>query len=203
MQQNQNTPAAEQARNDFATCLSGIAVPPVTADKNQVQYTVEFTKQLLQRCQMREKTGGMVKPDELQGLGLAAKCVQDNLKIMAKNKAAAPVVKILSQKFGEAVNLIKAFGQRLQQAQKAQQEAQQQNGDGGKTASAVIAARTKAKIKEAEARQKMAHKDAAVKQELQHKALRTRADVAALDLKTASEIRRGGLFDEGEPDAGR
>ena len=203
IQQEKNTSAEEQARNDFATCLQGIPVPPVGATVNRVRYTVEMTKQLMQRCKQREKTGGMVKPEELQGLGLAAKCVQDNLKILAKNKANAKLVQALSKALGEAANLLKAFQQRLQAAAKAQKEAQQKNGggDGGKTGAALIQASVKAKIKEQEAKQKAAHKDAAFKQELQHKAVRTRADIAEKDVRAAADIHRD-MFGEEAGDAG-
>ena len=204
VQQTKNTPAAEQARNDFATLLQGIPVPPVAENVNQVQYVAELLKQLLQRCQQREKAGGMVKPDELKGLALAAKCLQDNLKVMGKSKAMQPIVKKFAQALGQAANLIKAFGQRLQEAAKKaqQQQAKQNGGDGGKTKATVIGAITKAAIKKKEAEQKMAHKDAQFKQDMQHQALRTRADLAAKDLTTASEIRRKGMFEEPEEEDG-
>jgi hypothetical protein len=201
-QQNQNPPAGEQARNDFATCLQGIEVPPVGPNINRMQYLAEFVKQLYTRCKAREKNGGMVKPEELQGLGLAAKTANANLQILAKNKAAQKEVQMLSKALGEVMNLLKAFQQRLQEAaKKAQAQQQQQNGDGGKTAAAIIGARTKAQIKAAEAKQKMAHKDAQLKQDMQHKDIRTRADIAAKDLTTASDIHRN-LFDEGDGEQG-
>jgi hypothetical protein len=201
-QQEKNTPAAEQARNDFATTLQGIPVPPVAADTNRMLYTVELLKQLMQRVQQREKGGGMVKPEELQGLALAAQCVKSNLKILAKNKANQKPVEVLGRKLGEIANLLKAFQQRLQQAAKAQQKAQAKNGngDGGKTGAALIGAIAKAKIKEAEGKQKLAHKDAAFKQDMVHRAITTRADVAEQDLRAAADIHRQNLFDEPEED---
>jgi hypothetical protein len=198
-QQNQNPPAAEQARNDFATCLQGVPVPPVGDNFNRVQYMQEFMKQFFTRCQQIEKAGGMVDKDKLTGLALADQTAKANLQILAKNKTQQKAVKVLAKALGECENLIKAFAQRLQQAMQKQQQAQQQNGgDGGKTKATVIGALVKAKVKDAESKQKLAHKDKEFKQRMMQEGVKTMADVASKDLTTAAEIRRKSLFDEGD-----
>lgn len=201
--QDKNNSAAQQARNDFATMLQGVPVPPVPGEVNRIEYVTELLKQLGQRVQMREKTGGMVKPDELQGLKLASNCLAQNIQIFGQDKTLAPVVKKFQDQLGKIVNLIKAFEQRLQAAQKKQQEAQGQNGNGqgeamAKVLPAIIAAKVKGKIKEKEADQKAKHKDAAFVQQLHHDNIRTAAEVAAKDLETAANIKRNRVFAEPE-----
>jgi hypothetical protein len=203
--QDENNLAGMQARTDFNTMLGGIPVPPVPAQVNRIEYAVELLKQFGQRVETREKSGGMVKPDELQGLKLTANCLAQNIQIIEQDKTMAPVAKKMSEELGKITNLIKAFEQRLQAAAKKQQEAQQQNGDGGeqmaKVAAPIIMAKTKAKIKEAEAQQKMQHKDAQFKQQLHHEAIKTRAGIAKMDLETAAGIKRNRVLDEGEDES--
>ena len=91
--QDKNNSAAMQARNDFATMLQGVPVPPAPAEVNRIEYVVAMLTALGQRVQMREKTGGMVKPDELQGLKLTANCLAQNIQILGQDKTLAPVVK--------------------------------------------------------------------------------------------------------------
>jgi hypothetical protein len=201
--QGQNNSAAAQARNDFATMLQGVPVPPAPGSVNRIEYVTELLKNLGQRVQMREKTGGMVKSDELMGLKLTANCLAQNIQILGQDKTLAPVVKKLSDELGKLSNLIRAFEQRLQAAQKKQQGQQGQNGQGevmAKVLPAIIGAKAKAQIKEKESAQKMRHNDAKFAQDTQHAALLTRAEIAEKDLKAAAEIKRNRVFSEPEED---
>lgn len=201
---NQNPPAAQQAGWDATQMLKGIPVQPATGI-NHVEYCEAMLKILGERIQAGQKKGGMVAPDELQGMKLMANSVAEHLKILEEDPSQKPVVKKLQDVLTKMGNMIRAFEQRLMAAAKKQQQQGQQNGDGGKQAAKVAApiimAKTKAAIKAAEAKQKLAHKDAQFKQQLTHEAIRAKADIAKTDLVTAADIKRKRMFEESEDDA--
>ena len=199
------TPATDSAAKDAGALLQGVDVPVLTGVNHQ-EYIGAMLKILAQRIQKGNKSPQkMVDAKELQGMQMIANQIAKHIKILSQDKTMKQFVKQAGDALGKLVNEIKGFQQRLMAAMKKQQEtAQKGNGHGGgevaaKVLPAIIAAKTKAKIKESEAKQKQTHKDLAFMQELKHKKIRTQADVAALDLQTAAAINRGGMksFDEG------
>jgi len=95
------------------------------------------------------------------------------------------------------MNYVKSWGQQIDEQHDANQ---QQNGDGGKTAAALMKAQTDAKIKEAGAAQKRKHSDlkfigdqkrknVQTAAEIQRQRAMTTAQVQATDMTTAANIR--------------
>lgn len=201
------TTATHMAENDCSSMLHLIQVEPMTGINHQ-EYIGKALQILGSRVKMGEQTPQkMVDKKELQGMQLIADAIAKQIKILEPDKTMGPYVKKASDALGQLVNKIKAFEQRLEAAQKKQQQdAAKQNGSGGgadimaKVLPAVITAKAKAKIKEGEAAQKSKHKEIAFMQEIKHKKIRTNAEVASQDLRTAAEIHRSGLTAFNEQD---
>lgn len=120
-----------------------------------------------------------------------------HIQIVEQNPNEQQRVKMWMDQLKAIMNEVKGWGQQIDQASEA---AQQQEGDGGKTAAAIIKAQTDAKLKEASTAQKMGHKQqqfAADQQrknvqtmaEIQRQQAMTQANVAATDMTTAANIR--------------
>jgi hypothetical protein len=117
-------------------------------------------------------TGGMATQAELIGLGNLAQHIEALIQMMAKDKSPAAKQKtnMYKQALGKLMNMVKAYGQRLQEQQKAQQA---QNGgmdaaDKAKLAVTVATGAAKIKIQKDKAAQTQAQKTLAFQQKLQH-----------------------------------
>lgn len=192
------TSSSQQAVNDYNSCANGVE-PEMVPGTNEIEYIVRALKLAETKVGAGLKSPQkMIPAKDLQALSPYVQDIGKHVRILAMDKQQAKLVKAFVKKLTQIAAQLKAFGQRLQAAMKAQQKQQQGNGGGGgelaaKVMPAVIAAKTKAKIKEEEAAQRRKHKDIAFAQEIQHKGVRAKADVAAKDLTTAAEIRRGGM----------
>lgn len=193
-QPNKITAASHDAQLAAGAMMNGIDVKPPPGS-NYIDYTKELLNQLAIKVQAGQKTG-MVNPKDLAGMKLMANSIAQCIQIIAANPQDKQLVANFKQALAKMVALIKAFEQRLQAAAKAKAQQNGQNGSGeaqAKVMAPIIMAKTKSKIKEAEAAQKLKHKELAFKQKLLQDATRTRADVARTDLTTAAEIRRGSM----------
>ena len=197
----QVTSSTQQAVIDWNTAANGIQ-PEMTPGANMEEYIVRALKLVAQKVQAgMQSPQKMIAPADLKAFPLYAKSIAQHIQAFGMDKSQAQKAKKYGAALAKLAAEMKAFGQRLQAAQQAAQKKQQAgNGNGeaqaaiaSKVLPAVIAAKTKAKIKEQEAQQKGRHKDIALLQELKHKKLRTQADVAALDTRTAADINRGGM----------
>jgi hypothetical protein len=194
-QQAKVTNSTQEASHNAASLLQSVPVGRLP-DRNSIEYIEAMLKILGGRVQIGMKSG-MVDPKELQGIQAIAQDIGQEIKILSGNKDEVKKSKEYSGMLSKMMNQIKAFGQRLQAAQKKQQQAgkQQEGGAGvaegvGKLMAPIIMAKSKAQIKEAEAKQKLSHKDAEFKQKQAHEAIRVKSNVAATDLQTAASIRR-------------
>ena len=194
-QQAKVTNSTQEASHNAASLLQSVPVGRLP-DRNSIEYIESMLKILGGRVQLGMKSG-MVDPKELQGMQAIAQDIGQEIKILSGNKDEVKKSKEYSGMLSKMMNQIKAFGQRLQAAQKKQQQAgqQQEGGAGvaegvGKLMAPIIMAKSKAQIKEAESKQKLSHKDAEFKQKQANEAIRVKANVAATDLQTAASIRR-------------
>lgn len=193
------TSSSQQAVNDYNSCANGIELEMIPGE-NETEYIARALKLVEAKVMAGMKSPQkMIPAKDLQALSPYTQNIGKHIQVLAMDKSQGQLVKAFGKKLAQLGGQLKAFGQRLQTAMKAQQKQQQQGTGGGggdiaaKVLPAVIAAKTKAKIKEQEAAQKKQHKDLAFMQELKHKKIRTAAEVAAQDLRTAAEIRRGGM----------
>lgn len=187
---NKNPPAAQQARWNCMTMLGGVPVPPPD-DLNWPEYLPACLMIMNGQIQAGMKAGGMVDPKTLTGLQLIAQHVAQCIHVFSQDPENGPQARQFESILTKHANEIRAFQQRLQEAQKKQAKAQQGNGAGdGKAQAAMLKAQVDGKIKAAKAQQEMKHKEAKFQQDRMHDAVTTRADIASKDLETASKVRR-------------
>jgi hypothetical protein len=183
----------------FATLMLGIPCPPKSGLN-----AAEVAGSIIGMMEAMLKLLGPVgTPDKVMGLQNAAKYAAAYIQQLQGDDQAKPVAKLLGDKLGKIMNLVKAMAQRQQEMAK---KAAAQNGHGqidpetkGKVAGSIIQAQSKAKIAEATASQRLRHKELGFRQKIQQGAAKQQADVAALDLKTAAEIRRERFKSLNEP----
>lgn len=133
---------------------------------------------------------------QIVGLTNCYQHVIKHIEIVAQRKEENQRVKQWMDKLKEIMNMVKGWGQQLDEAR----ESQSQQGD-GKMQAAILTAQSKARIAEQSAAMKEKRKDMAFVSEqrrrnaqtqadLQRQRLETMAGVQALDMKTAGELRR-------------
>ena len=145
-----------------------------------------------------ESTTNFATMAELVGLQNVAQYIGGLIQLISQDESQGGLAKELSRDLGQLTNVLKGFGQRLQEQQ------QQQGGEGAQEAQAKIQAmlmqaEAKAKIMEANAAQKIQHKEVAfeadqnrknanVIQDQQRKNVTTGADIQRDKVKTKAEI---------------
>lgn len=194
--------AVHLAQDDSAVLMLGLpkAFRQGISHSEYVQALLVAMEAVIQRI---EATGGMATPPEVIGLQNIAQTIGQHLQFMSQDDKAKEQVKQFGDVLGKNMNMVKAYIQRLQEAQ---QQAAQQNGGLppeaiAKIESSKILAETAARIKEAKSAQQMSHKELAFKADqgrkavqgkitVQEQMLQTQADIAAKDLTTEAEIIR-------------
>ena len=184
----------------FATLMLGIPCPPKSG-LNAAEVAGAIIGMMEAMLRLLWPVG---TPDKVMGLQNAAKYAAAYIQQLQGDDQAKPVAKMLGDKLGKLMNLVKAMAQRQQEMQK---KAAAQNGNGqidpetqGKVQSSLIQAQSKAKIAEATASQRLRHKEIGFRQKTAQGQAKQQADIAALDLKTAAEIRREQFKSMNEPD---
>lgn len=190
------------AENGVGTILAGGRITP-RKGMNSLEYATVYLAVLLQKTQQIEQMGGMTTFETLVGLQNLSQHAQAHIQIVAQDKEAKAKVKQLGDALGQATNLLKAFGQRMAEAQ----GQQQQGGNGqpdptamAKVQATVIQAQTKAQLaaqshaqktqqRQVQFDQKLRQQDQAHQADMAKKLRETQVDVAAKDLVTASDIR--------------
>lgn len=200
--------SAVLANAAFGTLMEG--VPFVNAPGiNQVDY-IETMLQLLAagmaplEALQEQPSAIAVNAERIAGLVNVAQNIEEHISILAQDDSERERVREYSQLITQAMQQLKAYGQRLGEMEQAQ--AEQQQGltpeAQAKIISAQIVAENKAQLDAAKAAQKAQHKDAQfiadqerknaeTAAELQRKAVTVAADVAAKDLTTRAELIHG------------
>lgn len=133
--------------------------------------------------------GGMVPADRLMGLQNLAKTAGEFIAEMARNPDEKEKTKQYEDALSQLTNQLKAFGQRLQQAMKAQQPKPGANGQSdGKRESAIIMAQTKAQIAANSAEQRTAQKQKQWEMGEARKNQQTQSDIDRANVRTRHEL---------------
>jgi hypothetical protein len=200
------TPATVMASNAATALLNGVDAPVETGVAHE-EYVGEMLTILAQRIQKGNQAGGMVDTKELAGLQAIIKNTGDHIKIMAQDKSQKEKVKKMADMLKNLANMVKAFGQRLQQAMKKKQADAAKNGNGkpspleqAKIATEAAKAKNKMSLAQQSHSQKTAQRQVSFEQKLKQDQQAHAAEIAKTDLETAANIHRGGMksFHEGE-----
>jgi len=190
----------QAAMNAFGTMMVGGEWQP-SKRQNLLEVTRILIGQLALSVKQTNATGGMPSQDRLMGMQNVLKHISEFIAQIAEDDAQKEVAKQLADTSGKLANQVKAFGQRLAQAQKAQA---QNNGNGGADKAKIMATLMTAKVKSDNARQ--SHADRTAQKQLSWEAEEKRkqqdhqfemrrkihdvaVDTAAKDLETAAKVR--------------
>lgn len=191
--------AVERATLAWGTLWAG--QPVVVADAiNRVEYVGTLLQMLDAQLQKTEQQGGMPEPSDVMGMMNVMQHISEQAARLDGDEAMESFLRQVGDALKNAGNLVKAYLQRIQEAQAGQADGQQQD---PKVQAMLIQAETKARIAEANAAQKREHrdaqfladqrrKDANVIAEAQRAGARVDAEIASQDLRTAADIQRGG-----------
>jgi hypothetical protein len=180
---------------------------------------IEVTEVLLSEMAMiiqriEQQQGAMATQEQLIGLQMVGQTIGEQLQIIAQDKSQKERVRQYSDALGQMMNMVKAYGQRLQEAmqQAAQQNGQQQMDpkDMAKVQAMQLQAQTKAANSRESHAQKTAQKqvqwEAGERRKQQEhqvdmvqRRMELQTDVMAKDVETAAEIRRENAKAANEP----
>ncbi len=156
-------------------------------------------------------TGGMATLGQVTGLQNVSKTIKELVTAIEADPAQQEMARMMNEALGRLDNMLKGFAQRLEE------KMQSQNGDGGmdaetkaKIAGTIITAQAKAQNTAASHAQRTAQRQAQWEMEqkrddemhaleMQRELARQQTEDVALDLKTASEIRRERVKAAAEP----
>lgn len=194
--------AVERATLAWGTLWLGQPVV-VSGAINRVEYVTTLLQMLDAQLQKTEQQGGMPSPQDVTGMMNVVQHIGEQTATMSEDEAMKPVVRQVGDGLKNAGNMIKAYMQRIQEAQAEQAQGQGQAPD-PKVEAMLIQAQAKANIAEANAEQKrkqrelqfhaeQQRKDAAMLAEAQRAGARVQAEIAATDLRAAADIQRGNM----------
>ena len=180
----------------FGTLMGGNMVTPKSG-LNSAEVAGTIIRLMAAKVKEIMQGGGVGTPELVKGLQTAAQYAGAYLQMLGQDETAKPVVKKLGDALGKLMNLVKAMAQRQQQAAKA---AQAQNGNGQPKPQDIVKAKLdmekgkqKLSLTQQSHAQKSAHRQVDFEAGLQRDAAKTQAEIAALDIKTAAEVHRGGM----------
>lgn len=209
--------ATHDAQLAAGSLLAGIPMN-LKEGVNHIDYVEALLASMAARISVIEGNGGMATSQEINGLiNLAGvgpdgkpvppvpnNGIQSHLQILGQDPAEKQRVKEYGDDLGQMMNLVKAYIQRLQEAQQ-----QPQGGNGGmdpqeaaKAQAMVIQAQTKAKLAQQSHAQKTAQRQVQWQMEQQRRSEehrmkmaqemnRLKMDTVSADMTTAAEINRG------------
>ncbi len=168
---------------------------------------------IVQRIEQQQQ--GMAKPEQLMGLQTVGQTIAEQLQIISEDKTQRDRVRQYSDGLGQLMNMVKAYGQRLQQAMEAaaQQNGGQQQMD-PKDIAKVQGMQLQSKAKAANTRESHAQRTAQRQvqweaeqrrkqqqhdMDMQRQKIEVQTDVAATDIETAAEIQRQNAKAASEP----
>lgn len=114
----QSSPGSEMAEQLFGTMMQGIEVTPRQGIDIQ-GYVAQLLKMMGEVVQRIESMDGMGTLQEVIGLATVAQSVSQNIEVLAGDKQQAENVKQFGDALGKIMNMVKAFGQRIQEKHQA------------------------------------------------------------------------------------
>jgi hypothetical protein len=172
---------------------------------NHIEAIESLLKQMVVAVQKVERKGGVPTLDELAGLQNLGQFIGQHIQILSADKSEKQRVKEYSDDLGKLMNLVKGYGQRLQEQM---QKAQEQNGqqldpkDKAKIIGTVINAKTKADLARQSHAQRTAQRQTQFEMGLQQdeqehqQKLMQQAEEARLDLAKEHLKHRMKAFSE-------
>lgn len=140
----QITDSVHDAQVSMGTLMMGLPVAPKTG-MNHKEYVQTYLVELAALVQKAEQSGGMASAQQIQGFQAVAQAIEQHLQILAQDKENKAFVALAQKGLAKIMNMVRAFAQRLQEAQ------QKQNGNGkippeamGKIMASQITAKAKA-----------------------------------------------------------
>lgn len=190
--------------------LMQLGIVSVRPGLNELEYIPAMLASMAAVVQQIEQAGGMTDPKTLAGLNNVAQNVGQHIQILAQDESSKQMVKQFADQLGQIGNLLKGYAQRLQE------QAQKQNGNGvdpeakAKVDAMMIQAQVKAENartshaeKTAQRRisfeQKTAQEEQKHAMELQKDSQLTAAEIASLAAKTAAEVEATKVKSENQP----
>lgn len=183
------------AELSMGVIMQGLKVTPVEGE-NHIEVVEIWLRDMAQTVASIQQRGGMASQQELTGLQNLGAHIAGQIQIIAKDEEEKERVKKYGDALGKLMNFVKAFAQRLQEAQqKAQEAAQQGNGgidpkDKAKIAATMVTAQAKAQNLRESHGLKMAQRKLQFEQQMQQDAVKTKTEIVKEGIKTAAEIKR-------------
>jgi len=198
-EQAQVTDSVHDAQLSAGVLMMGLPVALKTG-LNHAEYCDTLLESMSAIIKKIEARGGMATIDELIGLQNMANHITEHIDIIAQDETEKATVKELGDELGKAMNLVKAYGQRLEEQQKKMAQAQAQGNGGGmdpkdmaKVKAMQIQAKAKAQnLRESHA-QKTAQKQVQWKLEQQRKMDDHQMDMQKRKAEMASDLQAQGL----------
>lgn len=192
-------PAAHDAQLAVGALMNGAPVA-VRQGIDHISYAeamIQSMQSMVEDILVMVSHGHQPQPMQVAGLVNCYRHVIGHIKIIAQNKAEKARVKAYNDALKVIMNYVNSWGQQIDEATAA---AQQQEGDGGKTAATIIKAKTDAQIKASQAQQKMQQsqmkfiadqkrRNVQTVADIQRQKMMTDAQVEATDKTTAANIR--------------
>ncbi len=140
------------AQLTLGTLLQGVQVA-VRDGVNHVEIIETLLHGLASKVGEVEQGGGMATPEQLQGFQNVMGYIAQHIQILAQNPAEKERVKAYGDDLGQIGSLIKAYQQRLQEAQ--QQQPPPPNSENGASTAAQDAAKAQAIVIEAQTKDRL------------------------------------------------
>jgi hypothetical protein len=173
---------------------------------NHIEYVEAILSGMGQVIQQIEQRGGMATMQEFIGLNNVASHISQHIALIAQDPNEKQRIKQYGDAMSQMMNMVRAYGQRLQQAQQAQQAGQGGNGqpdpkDAAKAQVMVVQAQQKAQAQSESHAQRTAQRQVQFEQEQQRKTEQHQADLAMQAQKTQAEIEQQAAKNQAELEA--
>lgn len=197
------TDSVHDAQLTAGVLMQGLPVG-VKTGMNHIEYIETLLADFGVLVQKAEQRGGMATADEIAGFQNLANHIGQHIQIIAQDPNEKERVRQYGQDLAKLMNLVKGYAQRLQEA------VQKRNGNGqgqmdpkdvAKVQGMQLQAQTKAQLAKQSHAQRTAQRQIQFEQKQRQDAEKHQLETAALDLKTASEMRRNRLKSLSEDDA--
>ena len=190
-EQKKISDATHDAQLATATLLDGLPLA-IKEGINHIDYVEALLANMAFVIQKIEAKGGMATQDQITGLQNMAQHITQHIQIIAQDKGEKERVKKYEDALGGFMNRVKAYQQRLMQAQ---QKQAQQNGKGGpdpeamaKIQSQSMLAKNKMNLARESHAQKAAQKQLTFEQQMKQDAEKHHLEMATDAVRTAHEI---------------
>lgn len=188
MDGQKTTDAQTQAESDFSTCMWGVM--PVMHTELNSQEQIELLLMNLQTVvNAALQSGGNPPAISITGMQTVAAHIEKLIQIMSQNPQEKQRVTAYQKALSGMMNEVKAFQQRLQEQQQAQQDAQNQESQ-AKAQATMQKAQVDAQIKQAKFQADQQRKDQQTASNEHRKNASTAMGEHRKNVETASQIQR-------------